>query len=143
MEQRETGETISDLGPGTYIVTITATDQCTTIDTAVVTAPAPLMLDSVVVRPPDCPGFNNGQITVFPSGGTEPYRFICRLILADTTTLNPLPGLEAGLYQVTVVDANNCQPWVELVEVLDPPSIQVDLSALPRSAVQMMILVMV
>lgn len=124
------GPTITDLGPGTYIVTVTAEDGCSSIDSAMVTAPPPLNVDSVVVRQPDCPGFPNGQITVFPSGGTQPYRFIWSTNPGDTTTLNPLSGLEAGDYVVTVLDANNCTPFVQFVTVEDPPDIVITLEDL-------------
>lgn len=121
-------QTISNLGPGTYFVTVTAEDGCTAIDSAQVTSPDPVTLDSIAVRSPDCPGFNNGQITVFAIGGTAPYRYIWSTNPNDTTTINPLPGLVAGSYSVTVIDANNCAPLVVPVTVNDPPTIVADFS---------------
>ena len=80
-----------------------------------------------MVRQPDCPGFPNGQITIFPSGGTPPYQFIWSTNPNDTTTLNPLSGLSAGDYIVTILDANECTPYVEFITVLDPPGIDITL----------------
>lgn len=124
------GADITNLGPGTYIVTVTAEDGCSSIDSAMVTAPAALAVDSVVVRQPDCPGFPNGQITVFPSGGTQPYRYIWSTNPSDTTTLNPLSGLSAGDYVVTILDANDCTPFVQFVTIVDPPGIVITLDNL-------------
>ena len=65
-----------------------------------------LAIDSVRLEPPSCPGDSDGQFTVFTSGGTEPLTYIWST--GDTTTFNLLPGLVAGQYSVTVVDADSC-----------------------------------
>lgn len=119
---------ISNLAPGEYIVTVTAENACQTIDTALVLAPAPLALDSVRLTSPECPGQGNGQIALFLSGGTTPYQFTWSTMPGQPTTFNPLPGLFAGTYSVTVNDANSCAPLVitDLV-VADPPGIVIDL----------------
>lgn len=117
------GTTISNLSPGTYIVTVTDQSQCRAIDTAQVLSPAPLVLDSFALRLPDCPGFSNGQITVFASGGTTPYTYRWSTNPGTPTTINPLPALAAGSYSVTVQDANGCAPLVASVVLPDPPSI--------------------
>ncbi len=125
-------QTINNLAPGTYIVTVTAEDGCFSVDTAQVLSPLPLTLDSTSLRLPDCPGDGNGRITVFVSGGTLPYTYTW-----STTgvpgTLNPLPGLSAGTYSVTVNDANGCAPLVVPAIVLpDPPSINVTFSGIAQ-----------
>lgn len=122
-------QTINGLAPGTYIVTVTAEDGCSSVDTAQVLSPLPLTLDSTTLRLPDCPGDGNGQITVFVSGGTLPFTYTW-----STTgvpgTLNPLAGLSAGNYTVTVTDANGCTPLVIPITLPDPPSIQVNFSGI-------------
>lgn len=122
-----TGQTISGLSPGTYQVTVTAQDACFSVDSAQVISPAPLVIDSIAATSPTCPGFNNGRLTVFASGGTTPYRYIWG---ADTLQFNVYPALSAGSYSVTVVDANNCPPVTATANVVDPPSIQVSFSNL-------------
>lgn len=125
------GETIVGLSPGTYTVTVTAEDGCTAIDSAMVLAPPALALDSIVAQSPSCPGDGNGTLTVFASGGTEPYLYIWENQPEDDTlTFNLRPGLSAGTYIVTVVDANGCPPRVSTAEVVDPPSIEVSFSAI-------------
>ncbi|KAA3630586.1 MAG: hypothetical protein DWQ02_17870 [Bacteroidetes bacterium] len=119
------GATISNLAPGEYIVTVTGEDFCTAIDTALVNAPPPLVLDSIVTQLPQCPGDGDGQIAVFASGGTEPYSYTWSTNPGVPTIINPLPGLFAGNYEVTVTDANDCPSLVVNVNLPDPPSIEV------------------
>ncbi|MCB9267164.1 MAG: gliding motility-associated C-terminal domain-containing protein [Lewinellaceae bacterium] len=124
-----TGQAITNLSPGSYFVTITANDGCFTVDTALVVAPQPLVLDSIVAGSPNCPGDDNGTLTVYASGGTAPYTYIWNSQpVNDTLQFNLYPGLTAGNYEVTVVDANGCTPVMGLGTVEDPPSIVVDFS---------------
>ena len=125
----QSGQTITNLSPGTYFVTVTAQDGCTNVDSALVVSPGPVVLDSIVATAPTCPGFDNGRVTVYVSGGTAPYRYIWANTPAnDTLTTNVYPGLTAGTYQVTVVDNNNCQPLTAAATVIDPPRIQITFS---------------
>lgn len=122
--------TISNLGPGTYFVTITAADGCEIIDSALVIAPAPLVIDSINSVSPLCPGDGGGGISVFVSGGTSPYFFDWSLDAFDGLGVAVIGGapVVAGTYSVVVTDANNCPPVSADIELLDPPSIEVDFS---------------
>lgn len=117
------GSMISGLAPGQYIVTVTDESFCTATDTALVLAPLPLTLDSFSLRLPDCPGFSNGQVTVFASGGTAPYTYTWSTNPGTPGPINPLPALAAGSYSVTVQDVNGCDPLIANVVLPDPPSI--------------------
>lgn len=125
------GQTAANLSPGAYSVTITASDGCFTVDTALVIAPLPLALDSIVAASPNCPGDDNGSLTVYVSGGTMPYTYIwSNQPTNDTLQFNLYPGLSAGNYPATVVDANGCTPLPLLGTVIDPPGIEVDFSGI-------------
>jgi hypothetical protein len=120
------GPSIGGLGVGTYIVTVTAADDCFVIDTAMVVAPPPLVIDSIVGSSPNCPGDDNGTLAIFASGGTTPYTYTWGLPSGNITTMfNLQPGLVAGNYPVTVVDANNCSEVTGLGTVVDPPTIEI------------------
>ncbi len=124
----QTLTSLSDLSPGMYIVTVTGEDFCTTIDTAFVTAPDPLVIDSLVLVLPSCPGVNNGMITAFVSGGTPGYMYTWSTDPNNTTTNPVLAGIEDGDYQVTVTDSNGCTPVVGSINLPDPPAIVITLS---------------
>lgn len=124
-----TQTTISNLMPGTYTVTVTASDNCQNIDTAFVTSPGLVTQDSISLRLPGCPGQNDGQIAVFVSGGTPPYTYRWSTDPNNATTINPISSLSAGTYSVTVTDANNCTPLViDNIVLSDPPSITANLT---------------
>ncbi|MFT4759758.1 MAG: gliding motility-associated-like protein [Paraglaciecola sp.] len=124
--------TVTGLSVGEYFVTITANDGCITIDTALVTAPEVLTLDSVVTVPPVCPGDGGGQISLFISGGTAPYFFDwpVELDIFDGVGNATAADVAAGTYTITVLDANLCAPLTFDVTLADPPTIMVDFSAL-------------
>ncbi len=129
--QWSTGSTqtsLSGLSPGIYGLTITAEDGCITIDSGIVAAPAPIAIDSVGLRLPSCPGFSDGQISLVVVGGTPPYSYTWSTNPGQPGTINPLPGLEAGTYTVTITDANNCEPVIRSIVLPDPPTIEADFS---------------
>ena len=122
----DTGASISGLSPGLYYVTITDEAACTTVDSAFVLSPDPLVLDSLVVQPPTCPGSTNGQIISFVSGGTGPYTFVWENTPVNDTIVggSVYPSLAAGSYSGFVFDANGCGPIPLVADIVDPPSIE-------------------
>ncbi len=118
-------ETISNLGPGTYYVSITAVDGCVTVDSATLFAPTPLVFDSSQVQIPNCPGDNNGSVTAFVSGGTAPYTY--NWSTGTTSNFSLLPGLVGdSTYTVTITDSGVCGDTVIMdIFLPNPPSIQV------------------
>lgn len=125
-----TQTTINNLSPGAYIVSVTAADGCVAVDTGYVVTPPPIQLDSLRLTSPLCPGQANGSITVFAGGGTPPYSYTWQSPDGNTSTsaFNLFPGLSAGEYQLTITDANDCDPFVTSITLEDPPSIDVTFS---------------
>ena len=117
----ELTETINGLMPGEYIVTITDFSACTATDTAYVTAPDPLVIDSFTFELPTCVGFGNGQISVIPSGGTPPYNYSW----SEPGAINAavVGNLTSGNYMVTITDDNNCPQVIGDIFLPDPPAI--------------------
>ncbi len=118
-----TTTTISNLSPGTYYVTITGQDACTVVDSAQVLSPGLVVIDSVRYTSPTCVGDSDGRIQLFPSGGTAPYFFTWSTNPNVPGTINPLTGLAAATYSVTITDANGCTPSVQSLTLAEPPSI--------------------
>lgn len=123
------GQTISNLPAGTYIVSVVDGAGCVAIDTAQVLATSQIVIDSFQVSPPQCPGLGGGNIIAFISGGAMPYFFTWSNGPAGNN-LFVNSNLMAGSYSVTVSDANGCPPATASVTLDDPPSILATFSAI-------------
>ncbi|MBK8846396.1 MAG: SprB repeat-containing protein [Bacteroidetes bacterium] len=93
---------VSGLAPGTYTVTVTDANSCTTTCEVVITEPATLSV-SCYSEPAFCFG-GNSFIDITTSGGTPGYIFQW----SDGTTGEDIPAIGAGTYTVTVTDSNGC-----------------------------------
>jgi gliding motility-associated-like protein len=111
-----TGTTASNIGAGSYDVTITdnGVTNCFIDTTFTLTSNSSLAISLTNPVNPTCAG-NDGSLTVDISGGTAPYTvtidtggtpFVINVPVAISQTLTNLP---AGIVNVTVVDAQGCQ----------------------------------
>ncbi len=123
------GNTITGLSPGEYIVTITDFNQCTAVDTALVTSPPELVLDSTSLTSPNCIDDNTGEIIVFVSGGTPNYTFDWS-DPAGPTSGSVFGAASAGNNSVTITDANGCEPLEIDLFLPDPPFIEATFAAI-------------
>lgn len=100
----QTGATASGLSPGVvYSVTVTDETGCTISRSFPVVDPDGLEFD-VVVKNPDCAGFNSGEATVMLSGTIDDYNVTwSNGSMQDTVGL-----LGPGDYSVTVYDNEGC-----------------------------------
>ncbi|TNJ46386.1 T9SS type B sorting domain-containing protein [Tamlana fucoidanivorans] len=96
--------TFSGLNPGTYTVNVTTDDGCTYTEDIDIIAPPLLEVTAAITKPLTC---TDGEITVYPTGGTPPYYYFVN----STTDFQTNPEIvvsTAGVYNITVVDSNNC-----------------------------------
>ena len=117
----------SDLGAGTYRITITDAAGCVDSAEYALQEPPPLSL-ALDGTSPSCKGQTNGSIIIASlEGGTPDYRYILN---GPTEAPQPLPaqipGLSAGSYTLTVFDVNGCDISREIV-IEEPPAQLVDL----------------
>lgn len=124
-DNQSSGQDLTNLPAGRYIVTVTASDFCSSVDTAQVIAPAPIRVDSITAVAPRCPGDANGSLTVNVSGGTAPYKFLWKDQGRDTSRFQLRPALKAGIYDVSVFDASGCPSVMGSATLQDPPRIVV------------------
>ena len=99
-----TGNVISGLVAGDYMLTVTDGSGCATNDIPV-TITTPTLFDPAIANMPvSCGGSGDGTATVTPIGGTGPYTYIWE----DMTTNPSINNLSGGTYMVTVTDDNGC-----------------------------------
>lgn len=111
-----TTEDISNLAAGAYSVTATDSTGCVSVATFFVDEESGITLTETTT-PPAC-GQATGSIDVAVSGGTPPYSFAW----SNGQTTATATGLSAGVYIVTVTDANGCEETkiIELEETGGP-----------------------
>jgi len=98
-----TTEDIANLTAGTYTVTVMDGAGATVTGSGTVNEPAALELNTSVMNV-RCNGESNGSIALSVSGGVLPYAYQWT---GGPTSPN-LNGCAAGVYSVTVTDANGC-----------------------------------
>jgi hypothetical protein len=116
----QTVGTLSGLSAGSYFVTITDANGCMVSGGAMLQNPPLLELAFEAVFPA-CSGDDDGQAVANPVGGTPPYSYQWSNGQNGPIAL----GLAAGVYSLTVTDANGCTA-----------AASVDLPALPALLVQ-------
>ncbi|OWY25516.1 adhesin, partial [Sphingobacteriales bacterium UPWRP_1] len=95
-------QNLSNLAPGSYSVTVTTAGGCTaSAVTSITNLAGPT---SAVVASSALCGNANGGMNLTVSGGTPPYDYNW----SNGNSFEDLVGASAGLYTVTVTDANNC-----------------------------------
>ena len=119
---------IIDLDSGEYIVTITDQNGCMQNDTAVIASSTAVKLQ-LSHNDIDCFGNTNGNASVDVSGGTLPY-IINWVNGSQTFTGNSINNLDAGVYSVTVHDADVCSA-VDSITIIQPQPFNLTVTAQP------------
>ncbi|MFN7832931.1 MAG: Ig-like domain-containing protein, partial [Bacteroidota bacterium] len=96
-------EDISGLAPATYDVTISDANSCQITRSYTITQPSALTASATSIDVA-CFGNTNGSVNLTVGGGTAGYAYFW----SDGSTTEDLSSLVAGVYAVTVSDANNC-----------------------------------
>jgi len=97
-----TTEDLSAIGAGSYTVTVTDANACTSMNTYSVTQPTTITIVDAITNV-SCNGGANGAIALTVSGGTSPYTYVW----STAATTSSITGLVAGAYNVTVTDASS------------------------------------
>ncbi|GAA3604313.1 hypothetical protein GCM10022396_21940 [Flavivirga amylovorans] len=114
--------TFPNLNPGTYTIDVTTDDGCVFNGDIDIINPTLLEATAALTSPLTC---TDGEITVYPTGGTSPYFYFVN----STTvfqTLPQIPVTAAGTYNIRVVDSNNCFVDISIdVDAIQPPAFTV------------------
>lgn len=117
----QTGNSITGLAVGTYTITASDPTGCSATATFEVSGPAGLTTTNPVVVDAICYQSPTGSIDVTPVGGTPPYTFAW----SNSQTGKTATSLVAGMYTVTVTDANGCNTSAS-GEVKEPTQLVID-----------------
>ncbi|MGA1544020.1 MAG: gliding motility-associated C-terminal domain-containing protein [Saprospiraceae bacterium] len=110
---------------GTYEVIIENGEGCVKTSQVEISSPPPLSIQASTINNL-CFGDTLGSLTLSTEGGVAPYSY--RWSTGDS--LYYLNKLEAGQYEVTVTDANQCN-LKEVIEVTEPGALEVEIETKP------------
>ncbi|WP_417620282.1 hypothetical protein, partial [Oceanihabitans sediminis] len=99
----ETTEDLSNIPAGTYNVTITDDNGCTTTNSVTINEPDALA-SSLTSEDVLCNGQAEGSVNLTVTGGTAPYSYNW----SNGETTEDLNNIPAGTYNVTITDDNGC-----------------------------------
>ena len=102
-----TSQNLTGLTAGTYSVTLTDANNCTATAATLLTQPTAISLSASIINP-GCLGASNGSIDLTPLGGTPSGPSTYTYTWSNSATTQDLAGVAAGVYSVTVRDANGC-----------------------------------
>jgi gliding motility-associated-like protein len=114
-----TGDSLANLSAGTYTLTVTDDSLCVFDTSIVISQPSAALSftqkDSTNVN---CFGGNDGKIITKVSGGTASYTYTW---MPNVSSSDSATNLTAGVYGLTVTDANNCSIATS-IEITEPSS---------------------
>ncbi len=128
-----TTEDLSNIGAGTYTVTVTDANGCSS--TSSITLTAPNSLSNTLIPQVyqggwniSCNGATDGMLFANVSGGTPAFSYAW----SNGATTQMVTGLGAGTYTVTVTDQNGCF-LVNSITLTEPPLMTDAISAVVRN----------
>jgi hypothetical protein len=103
-----TTQSINDLTPGQYTVSVTDADGCTSQQSATLTEPTAVASVPISITP-ETVGQQNGSIDTDVTGGTQPYSYEWQDPSGNViSNQQDIGNLAAGVYRLEVTDANDC-----------------------------------
>ncbi|GLB50763.1 T9SS type A sorting domain-containing protein [Neptunitalea lumnitzerae] len=115
-----TTATIAGVPAGTYNVTVSDTNGCSSTTSVTITQPAEINVNITAQTNVSCNGDTTGSATVTASNGTAPYTYAWSNGATNATNTN----LAAGVYTVNVTDANGCSSTAT-VTITEPAPISI------------------
>jgi gliding motility-associated-like protein len=121
-----TGPVATNLGSGTYEVSVTDQNGCNSAGSVTIVINEPIdplqvIIDEISLYPGgynvSCPGSADGYVNVTSSAGTTPYTFEWTNSTTGEIVSNveDLSGVACGAYSLTVSDGNDCTVTEEVV----------------------------
>ncbi|NLN72647.1 MAG: T9SS type B sorting domain-containing protein [Bacteroidales bacterium] len=123
----QTTAIISNLEQGTYILTVTDTKACTQTASYTVTQPNQIQI-SGTTNSPNCFEGNDGSVNITVNGGTPEYSYSW----SNSATSQNLNNVQAGVYTITVSDANSCTKTASF-EINNPDQMLINSTVIPET----------
>ncbi|MBI9068389.1 MAG: SprB repeat-containing protein, partial [Salinivirgaceae bacterium] len=120
-------EDIRGLKKGDYTIDVTTNNGCTLNQTFTIDEAPALLLDSTHIsdygnsNEISCKNANNGWISLFVSGGTQPYNYSWD----NGQKADSISGLAPNTYNVNITDINGCPETGGPFELTEPSAISV------------------
>ena len=116
-------EDLINLSEGNYHCIITDSNLCPTSPISVTIVEPSALEDSSIFNNVSCFGLNDGYISLFLSGGVQPYTVSWSSLSGYTDTGEIISNLYPDVYTATITDANNWGPINEVISIIEPPEI--------------------
>ncbi len=100
-----TTSSVTALGAGAFSVTINDANSCSVVLSDTVKTPASAITVFTVATDVNCNGATTGSVVANVSGGAPNYTYTWS---NNTSTTNSITAVGAGIYRVTITDANSC-----------------------------------
>lgn len=130
-----TAQTIQNLCPNSYTVSIIDNVGCSASTTVTITEPLSSLSVKATATPVNCNSTCNGSLTATASGGVPSYSF--SFIPTGNSSSWPYPNpvtinaLCANCYTVYVTDANGCSTYTSCIMITEPPPLVVTTTTTP------------
>jgi hypothetical protein len=123
-----TSASVTNLAPGTYVVTLTDTAGC--IQTDSVQLAEPTLIDvNFTSTNASCFDGSNGSIVATPSGGTPPYQYLWD----NAATTSSISTLSPGVYVLVVTDTMGCT-YTDSVTISSPADLVLSATSINESS---------
>lgn len=126
--------TAANLLAGIYAVTITDSKGCTGVSSFTVLQPGQIVVlqDNATSKPPTCSDSKDGEIGLTITGGNGTnFTYVWSDGTSNVGTTNPLLNQTAGVYGVTVTDAQGCTGLLDNIQLEQPDPIFGRIDTLP------------
>jgi gliding motility-associated-like protein len=124
-----TANSITNLVPGSYSVTIQDAGGCPFSNTYTIVEPADIVITTDNQNDITCYASTDGSISISVSGGTGAYSYSWTKNTAPYAVSEDLTNLGPGTYVVTISDANNCGPKTATFTITEPTLLLASLSS--------------
>jgi Zn-dependent metalloprotease len=124
----QTTASATNLGAGSYTVTVTDANGCVAVGNVTITQPPLLTTTAAPITNYNgynvrCNGGSDGAAEAYPVGGVSPYSYSWNTVPVQTTKI--ATGLSATTYNVVVTDLNGCTANANTT-LTEPPPLTID-----------------